>query len=108
MEMRGADAGPWRMVAALPALWTGIMYDEGALAEAQELVQGWSARDIEQLRHEVGGVGCAAAAAIPRADSRSEYASFVRQMAVVLLRPVTLCACKPGKHATVAFASTCR
>jgi glutamate--cysteine ligase len=57
MEMRGADAGPWRMVSALPALWTGLLYDEDAFSEAQELVQGWSLQDIAQLRTQVGGGG---------------------------------------------------
>ncbi len=27
LEMRGADAGPWRMLCALPALWVGLLYD---------------------------------------------------------------------------------
>lgn len=28
LEMRGADAGPWRMLCALPAFWVGLLYDE--------------------------------------------------------------------------------
>ena len=24
LEMRGADGGPWNMICALPALWTGL------------------------------------------------------------------------------------
>ena len=50
MEMRGADGGPWRRLCALPALWTGIMYDQGALDAAWDLVRGWDAATREALR----------------------------------------------------------
>ena len=30
LEMRGADSGPWRRLCALPALWTGVLYDDRA------------------------------------------------------------------------------
>ncbi|MBV7377360.1 glutamate--cysteine ligase [Maritimibacter dapengensis] len=50
MEMRGADAGPWRRICALPAFWTGIMYDQQALDAAWDLVKGWNAETREELR----------------------------------------------------------
>ena len=28
LEMRGADAGPWRRLCALPAFWVGLLYDQ--------------------------------------------------------------------------------
>ena len=28
IELRGADGGPWSRVCALPAFWTGILYDK--------------------------------------------------------------------------------
>ena len=34
LEMRGADAGPWSRLCALPALWTGLLYDQAALDAA--------------------------------------------------------------------------
>ncbi|MEM7686122.1 MAG: glutamate--cysteine ligase, partial [Pseudomonadota bacterium] len=34
IEMRGADGGPWRRLCALPALWVGLLYDQGALDAA--------------------------------------------------------------------------
>ena len=40
IEMRGADGGPWNMICALPALWVGLLYDDDALAAAEELVNG--------------------------------------------------------------------
>jgi len=50
MEMRGADGGPWRRLCALPALWTGLLYDQGALDAAWDLVKGWTAAQREALR----------------------------------------------------------
>ncbi|MGR3435433.1 MAG: glutamate--cysteine ligase, partial [Shimia sp.] len=41
IEMRGADGGPWRRLCALPALWTGLCYDRGALDAAWDLAKGW-------------------------------------------------------------------
>jgi glutamate--cysteine ligase len=53
LEMRGADAGAWRSLCALPALWTGLLYDDAALDAASELVRDWSVEDIARLRAQV-------------------------------------------------------
>jgi glutamate--cysteine ligase len=53
LEMRGADGGPWRRLCALPALWTGVLYDTSALDAAWDLVKGWSLEDHVHLRTEV-------------------------------------------------------
>ncbi|MEE9387381.1 MAG: glutamate--cysteine ligase [Paracoccaceae bacterium] len=50
IEMRGADGGPWRRLCALPALWVGLMYDQGALDAAWDLAKGWDAETREALR----------------------------------------------------------
>ncbi len=50
MEMRGADGGPWRRLCALPAFWTGLMYDQNSLDAAWDLVKGWDAETREALR----------------------------------------------------------
>ncbi len=50
IEMRGADGGPWRRLCALPAFWVGLMYDQGALDGAWDLVKGWDAETREELR----------------------------------------------------------
>ena len=50
IEMRGADGGPWRRLCALPALWVGLTYDQGALDAAWDLVKGWDAETREALR----------------------------------------------------------
>ncbi|RZW11462.1 MAG: glutamate--cysteine ligase [Rhodobacteraceae bacterium] len=50
IEMRGADGGPWRRLCALPALWVGLTYDQGALDAAWDLVKGWDADTRDALR----------------------------------------------------------
>ena len=50
MEMRGADGGPWRRLCALPAFWTGLMYDQNSLDAAWDLVKNWTAQQRDALR----------------------------------------------------------
>ena len=57
LEMRGADGGPWSRICALPALWTGILYDDDALDAAWDLCRGWTADDRARLRDDAGRVG---------------------------------------------------
>jgi glutamate--cysteine ligase len=53
LEMRGADGGPWARICALPAFWVGLLYDQGALDAAWNLVKGWSIAEHDRLRSEV-------------------------------------------------------
>jgi glutamate--cysteine ligase len=57
LEMRGADGGPWSRICALPALWVGLLYDQGALDAAWELVKGWSIEERQALRDSVPKLG---------------------------------------------------
>ena len=50
LEMRGADGGPWNRLCALPAFWTGILYDDASLDAAWNLVRDWTAEEREDLR----------------------------------------------------------
>jgi glutamate--cysteine ligase len=50
IEMRGADGGPWRRLCALPALWVGLIYDQGALDAAWDLAKGLDAETRQGLR----------------------------------------------------------
>jgi glutamate--cysteine ligase len=50
IEVRGADVQSTDLACALPALWTGILYDDAALAEAEALVDGWTYDEIADLR----------------------------------------------------------
>ncbi|MGE0651442.1 MAG: glutamate--cysteine ligase, partial [Alphaproteobacteria bacterium] len=53
LEMRGADGGPWRRICALPALWTGLLYDDKALDAAWDLCKDFTLEEHEYLRCEV-------------------------------------------------------
>ena len=62
LEMRGADGGPWSRICALPAFWVGLLYDQGALDAAWDLVKDWSMEERERLRNEVPRLALATAA----------------------------------------------
>jgi glutamate--cysteine ligase len=53
LEIRGADSGPWRRLCALPAFWTGLLYHQGSLDAAWDVVKGWSAAERQALRDAV-------------------------------------------------------
>jgi glutamate--cysteine ligase len=61
LEMRGADGGPWGRICALPALWVGLLYDQGALDAAWDLVKGWTIEDHARLRADVPRLALGAA-----------------------------------------------
>lgn len=50
LEMRGADGGPWNRVCALPAFWTGLLYDDASLDAAWDLVRDFSLAERHALR----------------------------------------------------------
>ncbi len=50
LEMRGADGGPQEMVPALGAFWVGLLYHQASLDAATDLIQGWDAQMIQNLR----------------------------------------------------------
>ncbi len=50
IEMRGADCGNQAMLNALPAFWVGLMYDQGALDAAWDIVKHWTPETREELR----------------------------------------------------------
>jgi glutamate--cysteine ligase len=53
LEMRGADGGRWRRICAVPAFWTGLLYDQTALDAAYDLIKGWTAEQRHALREAV-------------------------------------------------------
>jgi glutamate--cysteine ligase len=53
IEIRGGDAQSTDMACALPALWTGIFYDDRALDEAESLVESWRHDELAELRTRV-------------------------------------------------------
>jgi len=50
IELRSADVQSTDMACALPALWTGVFYDDRAMSEAEDLIDGWSFDEVEELR----------------------------------------------------------
>ena len=60
LEMRGADGGPLASITALPAFWVGLLYEQGALDAAWDLVKGWDMAGRETLRSSVPKLGLSA------------------------------------------------
>jgi glutamate--cysteine ligase len=57
LEMRGSDSGPWDRICALPALWTGVFYDDAALEAAWDLAKAWTPDQRRQLRLDAARIG---------------------------------------------------
>ena len=53
LEMRGADTGSRASLCALPAFWTGLLYDKQSLDAAWDLVKHWDAQARQKLRDDV-------------------------------------------------------
>ncbi len=53
IEQRGADAGAWRRLCALPALFTGLLYEQASLDGAWEIVRDWTAEQRQTMRDAV-------------------------------------------------------
>jgi glutamate--cysteine ligase len=77
IEIRGADAQHARMAAALPALWTGILYDDRALAEADALTHDWTYPEVQALREETWKQG-------PRAVFRGKPLTETAQRVIAI------------------------
>jgi len=57
LEMRGADMGTREMILALPALCVGLLYDQGILDEASQLIKTWQMDERQRLRDDVPRLG---------------------------------------------------
>jgi glutamate--cysteine ligase len=53
LEMRGADAGPLPFLTAQSAFWVGLLYDDGALDAAFDVIKSWTAEERQKLRDDV-------------------------------------------------------
>ncbi|MAI28891.1 MAG: glutamate--cysteine ligase [Pelagibacteraceae bacterium TMED124] len=53
IELRGADGGPWSRVCALPAFWTGILYDQKNLDQIWSKINHWSYLDVQNFYQNV-------------------------------------------------------
>jgi glutamate--cysteine ligase len=79
LEMRGADGGPWNRICALPALWVGLLYDQGALDSAYDLIKTWSIEDQQRLRDAVPAQGLNAP--VPGGGTMRDLAAQVLEIA---------------------------
>ncbi len=79
LEMRGADGGPWNRICALPAFWVGLLYDQGALDAAWDVVKDWSIEAQQRLRDEVPQLGLKATA--PDGQSLQDLAAQILDIA---------------------------
>ncbi len=57
IEVRGADAGAWSHICALPALWKGLLYDVRCRDEIRSLMARPSAEELTTLNHDVARIG---------------------------------------------------
>jgi len=53
IEMRGADAGSWNRICALPAFWVGLLYDEDSMRTAESICSKWTNKDRAYLYQKV-------------------------------------------------------
>ncbi len=60
IEVRGADSLPASLSCALPAFWTGLLYDARALDEAERLTEGYTFDELDAIRPEVARAGLGA------------------------------------------------
>ena len=57
IEMRGADAGSYESLCALPALWTGILYDNETLDAANDIIKSWNLEEILNFKTDCAKLG---------------------------------------------------
>jgi glutamate--cysteine ligase len=57
LEMRGADSGLVEKLAALPAFWVGLLYDQDALDAAYDLIIGSTSKQRQAMRNAVPAFG---------------------------------------------------
>jgi len=57
LEMRGADAGSWSRLCALPALWAGLLYCPDCMAAAWDLCREWTSEERAALRGDAARLG---------------------------------------------------
>lgn len=60
IEVRGADSQNLKFATGLPALYTGIFYDDKALSETEALTADWTPDEVGASRKEVGQKGLGA------------------------------------------------
>ena len=57
IEMRGADAGGYKSLCALPAFWAGLIYCNSCIDEVMELTNKWSYEEINRFKTDIAKIG---------------------------------------------------
>ena len=57
IEMRGADAGGYKSLCALPAFWAGLIYCDNCIEEVMELTNKWNYEEINKFRNDITKIG---------------------------------------------------
>jgi len=57
IEMRGADAGGYKSLCALPAFWAGLIYCNSCIDDVMELTNKWSYKEINRFKTDVAKIG---------------------------------------------------
>jgi glutamate--cysteine ligase len=57
LEVRSGDAQSAALTPAIPAFWTGLLYDPVAFARACEITEDWAFDEIEELRRRAWATG---------------------------------------------------
>ncbi|MCJ9427661.1 glutamate--cysteine ligase [Kordiimonas marina] len=78
LEMRGADGGPWSRLCALPAFWTGLLYDADAQAAALDLIKGWSIEDMAAMRDNAPKLGLET-----KVDGHGDFMGLAREVLTI-------------------------
>lgn len=80
LELRGADGGPWNRICALPAFWTGLLYNSGSLDQAWQMVKDWTQIDRDAALHDTARLGLEASVARrPVLDLARDLLALARQ-----------------------------
>ena len=59
--MRGADAGLWNNLCALPALWVGLLYNNDVMTAVYDVISDFTNEDVLKMRDDVPIQGLATA-----------------------------------------------
>ncbi len=80
IEVRGGDSLPIRLSPALPALWTGLLYDAAALDEAEAFSASFAWNEMQTLRPELAHRGLSAVfRGKPLADAAQRLLDIARR-----------------------------
>ena len=88
IEVRGADGGPWSRVCALPAFWTGILYDDEILEQVWLIVKNWKFNEVKNFYKDVRKNGLKANA--PNLESLLSFTKKILDLSKIGLKKKTL------------------